>query len=85
MATTNSVELDGVVTEALPNTMFRVTVTVPTQSGETREAVVLCTLSGKMRTRRIKVLTGDKVKVVVVPPDLSKGRIIYRFINRNQQ
>lgn len=79
MATTNSVELDGVVTEALPNTMFRVTMQVPTQSGEVREALLLATLSGKMRTRHIRVLPGDKVKVVVVPPDLSKGRIVYRY------
>lgn len=79
MATTNSVELEGTVTEALPNTMFRVTVQVPTQNGENREALLLATLSGKMRTRHIKVLPGDKVKVVVVPPDLSKGRVIYRY------
>jgi translation initiation factor IF-1 len=79
MATVNSVELDGVVTEALPNTMFRVTLQVPTQSGEPREALLLATLSGKMRTRHIRVLPGDKVKVVVVPPDLSKGRIVYRY------
>lgn len=79
MATTNSVELDGVVAEALPNTMFRVKMQVPAAGGEVREAMLLATLSGKMRTRRIRVLPGDRVKVVVVPPDLSKGRIIYRY------
>jgi translation initiation factor IF-1 len=79
MADSNSVELEGVVTEALPNTMFRITMQVPTPSGENREALLLATLSGKMRTRHIRVLPGDKVKVAVVPPDLTKGRIIYRY------
>ncbi len=79
MATTNSIELDGIVKEALPNTMFRVMMQVPVANGENREALLLATLSGKMRTRHIKVIPGDKVKVVVVPPDLTKGRIIYRY------
>lgn len=80
MATSNSVELDGTVAEALPNTMFRVQMQIPSASGgEAREAMLLATLSGKMRTRHIRVLPGDKVKVVVVPPDLTKGRIIYRY------
>ncbi len=75
MANSNSIEIEGVVVEALPNTMFRVKVDI----GDGREHIVLTTLSGKMKTRWIRVLPGDKVKLVVVPPDLTQGRIIYRF------
>ena len=60
----------GVVTEALPNTTFRVEL-------EDRR-VILCHLSGKMRMYRIKVMPGDKVKVELTPYDETKGRIVYR-------
>ncbi|MEK7152013.1 MAG: translation initiation factor IF-1 [Patescibacteria group bacterium] len=59
----------GVVTEALPNTLFRVS--LPTGSE------MLAYLSGKMRMHRIKVLVGDKVEVVLDPYG-GKGRIIKR-------
>lgn len=59
----------GTVTEALPNTLFRVDV------GE--EKVVLAYLSGKMRMNRIKVLVGDKVEVLLDPYG-GKGRITRR-------
>ena len=67
----DKVELEGVVVEALPNTMFRV------ELGE--ERVVLCHLSGKMRRYRIKVMLGDKVRVETTPYDEKRGRITYRF------
>ena len=67
MAEQESVE--GVVEEALPNTLFRVRV----GSGE----LVLAYLAGKMRLHYIKVMIGDRVTVEVAP-DGSKGRIIYR-------
>jgi translation initiation factor IF-1 len=79
MATTNGIEIDATVTEALPNAMFRLSAQVPMGNGESRGVLILATLSGKMRTRHIRVLPGDKVKVVVVPPDLTKGRVIYRY------
>jgi len=60
----------GVVTEALPNTLFRVT----PEKGE----VSLVYLSGKMRLHRIKVLVGDKV-LVQIDPYGGKGRIIKRL------
>lgn len=66
-------ELDGVVTEILPNTMFRVSLEL-----EGREHTVLAHISGKMRMNYIKIGLGDKVKVEVSPYDLSKGRITYR-------
>ncbi len=75
MANNNSIELEGVVREALPNTMFRVAVNISPEN----EAILLATISGKMRTNYIKILPGDRVKVVVVPPDITKGRITYRY------
>ena len=65
----------GVVTEALPNTMFRVEVPSDIE-GETREMVAY--LSGKMRYHRIKVLIGDKVDVLLDNYGGEKGRIVKR-------
>ena len=74
MANKDGVELDGVVLESLPNTTFRVEV-----SHADQKRVLYATISGKMRTRYIRILPGDRVKVVVIPPDLTKGRITYRY------
>lgn len=63
-------EVLGVVTEALPNTTFRVEL----EDGRK----LLCHLSGKMRIHYIKVMPGDKVRVELTPYDETKGRIIYR-------
>lgn len=60
----------AVVTEALPNTMFRV------QLNEGAE--IIAYLAGKMRMHRIKVLVGDKVEVLIDPYG-GKGRITRRF------
>jgi translation initiation factor IF-1 len=65
--------LDGKITEALPNTSFRVEL----ENGHT----VLAYLSGKMRKFYIRVLLGDKVRVELSPYDLERGRIIYRYKN----
>jgi len=62
--------MDGVVTETLPNTMFRVEL----ENGH----IVTAHISGRMRKHYIRILTGDKVKVELTPYDLSKGRITYR-------
>jgi len=62
--------VEGEVTEALPNTRFRVML----EGGN----VVMCHLSGKMRKNYIKVLPGDQVTVELSPYDLTKGRITYR-------
>ncbi|HWE43069.1 MAG TPA: translation initiation factor IF-1 [Gemmatimonadaceae bacterium] len=70
MAKQDSIELEGTVTEVLPNATFRVAV----NGGHE----VLTTLGGKMRQFRIRVLAGDQVKIEVSPYDLSRGRIIYR-------
>lgn len=63
-------EVEGVVEEALPNTLFRVHL----QNGET----IIAYLAGKMRLHRIKVLVGDKVSVKIDPYG-GKGRITRRF------
>ncbi len=63
---------EGVVTENLPNTMFRVKI-------DGAERVVLCYLSGKMRKHFIKILPGDRVRVEITPYDPGRGRIIYRI------
>ncbi|MES2917337.1 MAG: translation initiation factor IF-1 [Pseudomonadota bacterium] len=70
MSKEDSLEMDGVVIETLPNTMFRVQL----ENGH----VVIAHISGKMRKHYIRILTGDNVKVEMTPYDLSKGRITYR-------
>ena len=65
------IEKEGVVTEALPNATFRV-------KFNDEDKVILCTLSGKMRIYRIRVLPGDMVKVEMTPYDETRGRIVYR-------
>ncbi len=71
------IELEGIVLESLPNTMFKVEVSDPNDA--TKKLVVLCTISGKMRMNYIKILPGDKVKMEVTPYDPTRGRITYRF------
>ena len=70
MAKEEAIEVEGIVRESLPNTMFRVEL----QNGH----VILAHLSGKMRKHYIRILTGDKVTVQLTPYDLSKGRISFR-------
>lgn len=71
MAKEDLIEVEGVVVEALPNTMFRVEI----QEGH----VVLAHLGGKLRKNFIRILPGDKVKMQLSPYDLERGRITYRM------
>jgi translation initiation factor IF-1 len=64
------IELDGEVTEALPNALFRVKL----ETGQ----MVLAHVSGKIRKNFIRILPGDKVKVELSPYDLTRGRITFR-------
>lgn len=66
----DSIEMEGVVVETLPNTTFRVKL----DNGH----VVLAHISGRMRKNYIRILTGDRVTVQLTPYDLTKGRITYR-------
>lgn len=68
-----SFEIEGVVKEVLPNTLFRVEV------GEGH--LILCHLSGKMRINFIKIMPGDKVRIEMTPYDKTRGRITFRFRN----
>lgn len=65
------IELEGVVTDALPNALFRVKI----ETGQT----ILAHISGKIRKHFIRILRGDRVKVELSPYDLSRGRITYRI------
>lgn len=67
----DTVEAEGQVTETLPNTLFRVEL----QTGQT----IIAHLAGKMRMNHIRVLPGDRVKVLLSVYDLSKGRIVSRL------
>jgi translation initiation factor IF-1 len=66
-----TIEVEGVVIEPLPNAMFRVELS----NGHK----VLAHISGKIRLHYIRILPGDKVLVELSPYDLSRGRITYRF------
>ena len=68
MAKEDLLEFEGIVSELLPNAMFR----VKFENGHE----VLAHTSGKMRKNRIRVLTGDKVNVEMTPYDLSKGALL---------
>lgn len=71
MAKQEAIELEGTVTEVLPNATFRVTI----QGGHD----VLASLGGKLRQHRIRILAGDAVRLEVSPYDLSRGRITFRY------
>ncbi len=71
MAKQDSIKVDGVITEILPNTSFKVRL----ENGHE----VLAHISGKMRMNYIRILQGDKVTVELSPYDLTKGRITYRY------
>ena len=73
MSKDDVIEVEGVVTELLPGTTFKVKL----GNGH----IITAYLCGKMRQRTIKVCVGDSVKVEMSPYDLNKGRITYR--NRN--
>jgi translation initiation factor IF-1 len=70
MAKQESIEVEGAVTDVLPNATFRVKL----ENGHD----VLATIAGKMRRFRIRVLAGDRVRLEVSPYDLSRGRITFR-------
>ena len=70
MAKEEKIEMEGEITEALPNTMFRVKL----DNGHD----VLGHISGKMRMHYIRILPGDKVTVELTPYDLTRARIVFR-------
>lgn len=70
MAKKDEIEVEGKVLEALPNAMFKVEIDEQHQ--------VLAVLSGRMRMNFIRIVPGDKVRVVLSPYDLTRGRITWR-------
>ncbi len=70
MAKEDQIEMQGVVIETLPNTMFRVKL----ENGH----IITAHISGRMRKNYIRILTGDTVTVELTPYDLTKGRISFR-------
>jgi len=70
------IEMEGVVIDALPNTMFRVKL----ENGH----MITAHISGKMRKNYIRILTGDAVTVEMTPYDLTKGRITYRNLDKKK-
>ncbi|NOY06791.1 MAG: translation initiation factor IF-1 [Chlorobi bacterium] len=67
----DAITVDGVVTDTLPNAMFKVRL----DNGHE----IIAHVSGKMRMHFIRILQGDKVTVELSPYDLTKGRITYRY------
>jgi len=64
-------KIDGEVTQALPNTMFRVKLV------DGRE--ILTTIKGRMRRRFVRIFPGDKVKIEMTQYDKDRGRIVYKY------
>lgn len=77
-----ALEVEGVVVEALKG-RFRVEICEEGKALDSKKPgiKVLATLAGKMRTKYIKVVQGDRVKVELSPYDLTRGRITYRLKN----
>ena len=70
MAKDDVIEIEGIVTDALPNAMFKVDI----GNGHT----ILSHICGKLRIIFIKIWPGDKVTVQMSPYDLTQGRITWR-------
>ena len=71
MAKEDVIEVEAVVVETLPNTMFKVKL----ENG----IVMLANVSGKIRMNYIRILPGDKVTVAISPYDLTHGRNTFRY------
>jgi translation initiation factor IF-1 len=71
MGKNDSIQVEGAITESLPNAAFKVLLD--------NKHEVLAYISGKMRMNYIRILPGDKVLVELSPYDLSRGRIVYRY------
>ncbi len=77
MAKEDHIEMQGVVIDSLPNTVFRVKL----ENGH----IITAHISGRMRKNYIRILTGDNVTVELTPYDLKRGRIIYRDVGKKRE
>lgn len=73
MPKADSIEIEAIVKQSLPNAMFRLEIEV----GENKHEII-GHISGKMRRNYIRITPGDTVLVQLSPYDLTKGRIVYR-------
>lgn len=76
MAKQALIEQDGIVEEALPNAIFKVRLG--------NGVLITAHIAGKLRKFYIKILPGDTVKVEMSPYDLTKGRISYRYRDKDR-
>lgn len=70
--------IEGIVTESLPNTQFRVKVT-DSKHPDMVDQILLCHVAGRMRRQHIRMLPGDKVRFEMTPYDVDRGRIVYKL------
>ncbi|MCD8187144.1 MAG: translation initiation factor IF-1 [Ruminococcus sp.] len=73
MSKEDAIEVEGTVTDALPNAMFKVKL-----DGFNGDHEALCHISGKLRMNYIRIVPGDKVKIELSKYDLTHGRITWR-------
>ena len=71
MAKQESIQVEGIVLETLPNASFKVKLE--------NDHEILAHISGKMRMHYIRILPGDKVLLELSPYDLNRGRLVYRY------
>ena len=76
MSKADVIEVEGIVREAMPNTVFKVELL--NKEGKPNGHVVMAHISGKLRTNFIRILPGDKVTMEMSPYDLTKARITWR-------
>lgn len=72
MSDDNKIEVEGIVTEILPGTEFKVRI-------NDMDKTIKCNLSGKIKMNKIRILVGDKVSVKISPYNLDLGTIFYRY------
>jgi translation initiation factor IF-1 len=78
MADQKSFVAEGVVTENLPNTMFRVKIgSVGDKS--LIDQLLLCTVAGRLRLHYVRLMPGDRVRLEISPLDKTRGRIVYKI------
>ena len=76
MSKEDVIEVEGIVREAMPNTVFKVELL--NKEGKPNGHVVMAHISGKLRTNFIRILPGDKVTVQMSPYDVTRGRLTWR-------
>lgn len=72
MSKDNTFEMKGTVVESLRGSKFKVKL-------DENDMIIICTISGKLRTNNIKILTGDKVDIEMSSYDVTVGRIVWRY------